>query len=60
MQTSVVQTAGTTGGTSNTLSDVAMYYYQTDLRTTALGNCSNGINSENVCTNNVFTRSFGQ
>ncbi|OIQ96497.1 hypothetical protein GALL_215380 [mine drainage metagenome] len=57
LQGSPVQTAGTVGGTSNTLSDVAMYYYQTDLRTTALGNCSNGINSENVCTNNVFSSS---
>jgi Tfp pilus tip-associated adhesin PilY1 len=27
-------------GTSNTLADVAAYYYKTDLRTPALGNCS--------------------
>ncbi|MEQ1638826.1 MAG: PilC/PilY family type IV pilus protein [Methylococcales bacterium] len=29
-----------TGGTSDTLSDVAAYYYNTNLRTTALSNCS--------------------
>ncbi|MES1981476.1 MAG: PilC/PilY family type IV pilus protein [Pseudomonadota bacterium] len=29
----------TNGGTSNTLADVAEYYYVTDLRTSALGNC---------------------
>lgn len=28
------------GGISNTLADVAEYYYVTDLRTTALGNCT--------------------
>ncbi|MEN9479752.1 MAG: hypothetical protein RLZZ298_1147 [Pseudomonadota bacterium] len=28
------------GGTTNTLSDVAAYYYKTDLRTTALNNCT--------------------
>ena len=54
LQGTPVQTAGTIGGTSNTLSDVAMYYYQTDLRTSALGNCSGTVAGENVCTNNVF------
>jgi type IV pilus assembly protein PilY1 len=49
-----VTTAGTSGGTSNTLSDVAMYYYQTDLRTTTLNNCTGAVAGENVCTNNVF------
>ncbi len=41
-----------TGGSTDSLADVAMYYYETDLRTTALGNCtlSNGID---VCRNNV-------
>jgi type IV pilus assembly protein PilY1 len=29
-----------TGGTSDTLADVAAYYYNTNLRTTALGNCT--------------------
>ena len=49
----------TTGGTSDSLADVAMYYYQTDLRTTALGNCASTLNGtptgipSNVCTNNV-------
>ncbi len=28
------------GGTPDTLADVAMYYYKTDLRTVALGNCT--------------------
>jgi type IV pilus assembly protein PilY1 len=35
-------TAGS-GGYSDSLADVAMYYYQTDLRTSALGNCSGGL-----------------
>lgn len=46
----------TTGGTSNSLADVAMYYYQTDLRTPALGNCSGASVSGktyDVCENNV-------
>jgi type IV pilus assembly protein PilY1 len=33
-------TNSTTGGSSNSLADVAQYYYTTDLRTTALGNCT--------------------
>ena len=33
-------TTMTTGGTSNTLADTAEYYYVTDLRTAALGNCT--------------------
>ena len=38
------------GGTvaSGTLADVAKYYYDTDLRTSAFGNCT-GASSENVC-----------
>ncbi len=48
-----VTTAGSSGGTSNTLADVAMYYYQTDLRTSALGNCT-GAAGVDVCENNVF------
>ena len=43
----------TVGGTSDTLADVAMYYYQTDLRTTALNNCT-GAAGVDVCANNVF------
>jgi len=41
---------------SDTLADVAYYYYQTDLRTSALGNCSNTIGAttyNNLCDNNV-------
>ncbi|QJW83525.1 hypothetical protein HK414_03260 [Ramlibacter terrae] len=40
------------GGTENTLADVAMYYYMTDLRTSDLGNCT-GSDGFNVCDNNV-------
>lgn len=39
---------------SNTLSDVARYYYVTDLRTSSLGNCTGALNTD-VCSNNVFT-----
>jgi type IV pilus assembly protein PilY1 len=42
----------TTDASSDNLADIAMYYYQTDLRTT--GNCTGSIAGENVCTNNVF------
>jgi len=42
-------------GTSNTLADVAMYYYMNDLRTSALGNCTSGSSSLNVCQDNVPT-----
>ena len=41
---------------SNTLADAAKYYYDTDLRTVALGNCT-GSKGLNVCTDNVFTSS---
>lgn len=43
-------------GSSDTLSDVAEYYYKTDLRTPQLGNCSTTATggSADVCTNNVF------
>ncbi|BCL76823.1 type IV pilus biogenesis factor PilY1 [Jeongeupia sp. HS-3] len=37
-------------GKSDTLADVAMYYYNTDLRTNTLGNCSGSLGgSINVC-----------
>ena len=43
------------GGTSNNLADIAMYYYQTDLRTSTLGNCTGALGSGvDVCENNVF------
>lgn len=44
--------AGGVGGISNTLADVAMYYYKTDLRTT--GNCTGALGAGvDVCENNV-------
>lgn len=42
---------------SNSLADVAKYYYDTDLRTSALGNCSGAISGVDVCDNNVFVSS---
>lgn len=46
-------TAGS-GGYLNTLADVAMYYYETDLRTSALGNCTGALGvGVDVCENNV-------
>jgi type IV pilus assembly protein PilY1 len=43
---------GSTGGSYNSLADVAMYYYQTDLRTADLKNCTGAV-SPDVCPNNV-------
>ena len=40
------------GLASNTLADVAAYYYKTDLRTTALSNCTGGAGTD-VCANQV-------
>lgn len=45
------------GGTSDSLADVAYYYYQTDLRTPDLNNCSNTIGTttySSLCDNNVL------
>ena len=50
-------TADVSGGSSDSLSDVAAYYYNNDLRTSGLGNCTGAVAGENVCTNNVFTSS---
>ena len=47
-------TTTSTGGTSNTLADTAEYYYVTDLRTAALGNCTGSLGLD-VCTNDVPT-----
>lgn len=49
------RTIGTVGGDSNTLADVAEYYYATDLRTSDLGNCSSSSSgsTEDVCGNLV-------
>ncbi|HLB14978.1 MAG TPA: PilC/PilY family type IV pilus protein [Burkholderiales bacterium] len=46
---------GGIAGSTGTLADVALYYYQTDLRTTALGNCTSGATGLNICQNNVPT-----
>jgi len=52
--TGSVTTPGSTGGSSSSLADVAMYYYQTDLRTTALGNCTSGSGTgATLCSNSV-------
>lgn len=40
-------------GVANTLADVARYFYVTDLRTPALGNCSGAVANQDVCTNRV-------
>ncbi|MCX7896390.1 MAG: PilC/PilY family type IV pilus protein [Rhodocyclaceae bacterium] len=49
----LISSTTTTGlGTANSLADVAMYYYQTDLRTPALGNCTGSLGLD-VCENNV-------
>lgn len=48
-----VDTPSTSGGTSDTLADGAEYFYKTDLRTTALGNCTSTTSGENVCANIV-------
>ena len=49
--TTITCSAGS-GGTSDTLADTAMYYYQTDLRNPALNNCTGALGSD-VCKNNV-------
>lgn len=40
------------GGSTNSLADVAMYYYKTDLRDTGFGNCTGALGTS-VCANNV-------
>lgn len=52
-----VTTSGSVGGTSDNLADIAMYYYQTDLRTPTLSNCGTAVAPATVgplCENNVF------
>ena len=44
--------SNSTGGVSDTLADIAMYYYKTDLRTSTLGNCT-GVLGVDVCNDNV-------
>lgn len=49
--TPVVTTTTSGGsGTSNTLADVADYYYVTDLRTATLNNCTSGSSGNTLCT----------
>ena len=45
-------TNSVTGGSSDSLSDVAMYYYTTDLRDSSLGNCTGAL-GKSVCENDV-------
>ena len=40
-------------GASNTLGDIAAYYYATDIRDAAHANCTSGSSGANVCANNV-------
>lgn len=40
------------GGSTDSLADVAMYYYKTDLRDSSLSNCTGALNNS-VCDNNV-------
>jgi|CXWL01.1.fsa_nt_gi type IV pilus assembly protein PilY1 len=56
--TTVTSGGSPSGGTSNTLSDVAEYYYITDLRTSTLANCTGAVvppasTGFDVCTNDV-------
>lgn len=53
----VAGTAGTpvvttSGGSSNSLADVAQYYYATDLRSSTLSNCTGALGTD-VCNNEV-------
>ncbi|MBI1173806.1 MAG: PQQ-binding-like beta-propeller repeat protein [Sideroxydans sp.] len=45
---------GGLSGASDTLADTAQYYYKTDLRTSALGNCTGALGTD-VCLDNVPT-----
>jgi type IV pilus assembly protein PilY1 len=38
-------------GVSNSLADIAKYFYDTDLRDPGLSNCTGSVSGENVCTN---------
>jgi type IV pilus assembly protein PilY1 len=40
-------------GVPNTLADISMYFYKTDLRTSALGNCAGSVTGQDVCADNV-------
>ena len=53
-----VSTPSTSGGASDTLADVAQYYYSTDLRTAALNNCTGSVgpdgSTHDVCSNSTM------
>ena len=55
--TTVATTAtnSTSGGSSDSLADVAEYYYVNDLRQTSLSNCTSGSSGNNVCANDTMT-----
>ncbi|GAB2180550.1 hypothetical protein DLREEDagrD3_07730 [Denitratisoma sp. agr-D3] len=54
------ETYSSSGGSSNTLSDVAQYYYKTDLRSSSLSNCTGALGgSLSVCDNNVPSTGTG-
>ncbi len=46
---------GGIGASTGTLADVSLYYYQTDLRSAALANCTSGATGVDVCADNVAT-----
>ncbi|MED5622212.1 pilus assembly protein [Ideonella sp. BN130291] len=48
----VTSSTATVGGSSDSLADVAMYYYKTDLRDGGLSNCTGALGTS-VCDNNV-------
>jgi type IV pilus assembly protein PilY1 len=49
-----VPSMAASGGSSNNLADIAMYYYETDLRDTLLGNCTGALGTDVCLPNNVF------
>ncbi|MEH0166855.1 PilC/PilY family type IV pilus protein [Paucibacter sp. JuS9] len=51
-KTTTTTTTASTGGSMDSLADVAMYYYQTDLRDSTLSNCTGSLGNA-VCDNNV-------
>jgi type IV pilus assembly protein PilY1 len=52
-----IPNVSTSGGSSNALADVAMYYYKTDLRDGLLNNCQGALGAgTNVCGNNVVSQ----
>jgi len=52
--TTTTTTTVTAGGSSDSLADIAMYYYQTDLRNPSLNNCTGALGAgTDVCADNV-------